>query len=445
MNLVLFFAPAGRLPATWRRPGSRVEELYGLPLAIEIAKRAEAARFDALFLADVFYYKGDIGRDPFSTGYEPFTLMSALCPVTERIGMIGTVSSTFEAPYHLARYFSSIDHLSGGRVGWNVVTSTNGEELFDIELPSKDERYAQADEYLDLVRSLWDAWDDDAVVNDRENGVWARADRIHPVKFDGSYYRLEGILKVPRSPQGWPVIVQAGQSPAGMDFAARNAEVVFTAQNDLDRAREFYAEIKQRARAYGRDPQRIKILPGISPIIGETEADARAIAEELAEVIDLDAGRKAMSFTLQGADLDGLDLDEPIPADRLISPDSADAGDRGASRYRNYYDMAVRDRMTLRQLIFESERGLGHITVTGSVEHVADRFEAWFSEGACDGFAVAPVHFPEGLDAVCDELIPELQRRELFRREYTGTTLREHLGLPRPPAPQRSRATEALR
>ncbi|MYW96182.1 LLM class flavin-dependent oxidoreductase [Amycolatopsis rubida] len=439
MNLVLFFNPAGRLPASWRRPGSRVEELYGLPLAVDLARKAESARFDAIFLADVFY-QDDLGRDPFTTGYEPFTLMSALCPVTERIGFIGTVSATFMPPYHLARYFASIDHLSSGRVGWNLVTSSSGGELFGMELPPKEERYARADEYLRLVKSLWDAYDDDAVVNDREARVWARADRIHPVDFEGEYFRFRGHLKVPRSPQGRPVIVQAGQSDAGMDFAARNAEVVFTAQTDLDRAREFYAEIKKRAAAHGRDPEKIKILPGIAPIIGATHEEARERADELAGLIDMESGRKSMEITLQGADLSGVDLDAPIPAKCLVPPESAsDQAGRGASRYRNFYEMAVRDRMTLRQLIFESERGLGHSTVTGSVEQVADRFEEWWRAGACDGFAITPVDVPEGFDSVCEQLVPELQSRALFPKEYEGKTLREHLGLDRPSAPNRSR------
>lgn len=436
MNLVLFFNPAGRLPASWRRAQSRVEELYGLPLAVEIAQKAEAARFDAIFMADVFYYK-DRGRDPFTTGYEPFTLMSALCPVTRHIGLIGTVSATFTPPYNLARCFASIDHLSGGRVGWNLVTSSAGGELFGMELPPKEERYERADEYLELVKALWDAWDDDAVVNNRDARVWARADRIHPVDFEGRYFRLTGQLKVPRSPQGWPVIVQAGQSEAGIDFAARNAEVVFTAQTDLAMARDFYREIKQRAAAHGRDPAKVKVLPGIAPIIGRTAQEAARIAAELAGLIDMEAGRRAMEATLQGANLEGVGLDEPIPPERLIAPAAVPQAGLGASRYRNFYEMAVRDRMTLRDLIFESERGLGHSTVTGSIEHVADRFQEWVDDGACDGFAITPVYIPEGLDAVCEQLIPELQRRGVYPTEYEGTTLRAHLGLDRPAAPPR--------
>jgi FMN-dependent oxidoreductase (nitrilotriacetate monooxygenase family) len=438
MNLILFFNPGGRLPASWRRPESRVEDLYRLDFAIEVAQRAERAGFDALFLADVFY-EGDIGRDPFSTGVEPLTLMSALSPVTSRIGLIGTVSTSFVNPYNLARYLASIDHMSNGRVGWNVVTSSAGGEVFGVELPPREERYVRADEFVRVAEELWDAWDDDAVVNDRHSRVWARPDGIHPVDFDGDYFSVRGQLKMPRSPQGKPVIVQAGQSSEGMDFAARHAEVVFTAQTDIEEAQQFYAEVKSRAASLGRDPSTIKILPGIAPIIGESSAAAQQIAAELAALVDMEVGRKAMEVTLQGADLTGLPLDEPIPADRLADPEvAASSGGLGASRYKNFYSMAVRDKMTLRDLIFESERGLGHSTVTDSVARVADRFEEWFTSAACDGFAVTPVYMPDGLDVICDSLLPELQRRGLFSSEYAGTTLRDHLGLERPEVVRRA-------
>lgn len=432
MDLVLFFNPGGRLPSSWRRPESRVEDLYKLDFAIEVAQRAERAGFEALFLADVFY-EVHLGRDPFSTGAEPLTLMSALSPVTSRIGLIGTVSTSFTNPYNLARYLSSIDHMSNGRVGWNVVTSSAGGEVFGVELPPRDERYVRADEFVRVAEKLWDAWDDDAVLNDRGSRVWARRDGIHPVDFKGEYFSVKGQLKMPRSPQGHPVIVQAGQSSDGMDFAARHAEVVFTAQTDIEEAQQFYSEVKKRAAALGRDPSTIKILPGIAPIIGETTAAAQQIAADLASLVDMEVGRKAMEVTLQGADLTGLSLDAPIPKELLADPEVAGSGGGlGASRYKNFYTMAVRDKMTLRDLIFESERGLGHSTVTDSVTRVADRFEEWFTKGACDGFAITPVYMPDGLDVICDSLLPELQRRGLHSPDYTGTTLRDHLGLTRP-------------
>ncbi|MFD9670129.1 NtaA/DmoA family FMN-dependent monooxygenase [Rhodococcus sp. NPDC059968] len=445
MNLVLFFNPGGRLPSSWRRPESRVEDLYKLDFAIEVAQRAERAGFDALFLADVFY-EAHLGRDPFSTGVEPLTLMSALCPVTTQIGLIGTVSTSFVNPYNLARYLASIDHMSKGRVGWNVVTSSAGGEVFGVELPPREERYLRADEFVRVAEELWDAWDDDAVMNDRDSRVWARGDGIHPVNFQGEYFSVQGQLKMPRSPQGRPVIVQAGQSSDGMDFAARHAEVVFTAQTDIEEAQQFYSEVKGRAAALGRDPSTIKILPGIAPIIGESFAAAQQIAAELATLVDMEVGRKAMEITLQGADLTGLPLDAPIPPDRLADPEVAgSAGGLGASRYKNFYAMAVRDKMTLRDLIFESERGLGHSTVTNSVSRVADRFEEWFTKGACDGFAITPVYMPDGLDVICDSLLPELQRRGLHSSEYTGSTLRDHLGLERPEVLRGSEDAPALR
>jgi FMN-dependent oxidoreductase (nitrilotriacetate monooxygenase family) len=431
MKLVLFFTPAGRLPASWRRPNSRVEELHTLPLAVDIARRAEEARFDALFLADVFY--GEPGRNPPTTGYEPFTLMAALSAVTSRIGLIGTASTTFQPPFQLARQLASIDHLSGGRAGWNIVTSSAGGELFGRELPPKAERYRAAEEYLELVTAIWDAYADDAVVADREAGVWAREDGMRTVDFAGEFHRFRGRLKAQRSPQGRPVFVQAGQSADGLEFAARHAEVVFTAQTHLEQAAEFRTRLRERAAAHGRDPDSISVLPGIAPIVAATDEEAAAVSAELQSLVDMDAGVAALQETLQGADLSGIGLDEPIPADRLPDPAAvARSAGLGASRYTNYHTMAVLERMTVRELVFESERGLGHATVTGSVERVADRFEQWYTAGACDGFAITPVYLPEGLDAVCDELVPELRKRGLVPAEYAGTTLREHLGLARP-------------
>lgn len=438
MNLVLFVTPTGRLPASWRRKSSGAEGLYGLPWARAIAQQAEASRFDAIFFADVFWAEpGPLGKVPFPTGYEPFTTISALSAVTEHVGLIATASTSFAHPYHLARYFASIDHLSGGRVGWNVVTSSAGAEVFGIPLPPKAERYDRAAEYLELAKAFWDAWDDDAVVLDREAGVWARDDRIHPPRFEGRFYKASGQLEMPRSPQGWPVIVQAGQSPAGMEFAARNAEVVFTAKSDLQTAKSFYKQLKSLAASHGRDPDKLRILPGVAPIIGRTRSEALEIADELSQLIDPEVGRQGLERSMQGADLSGLAFDEPIPPERLTPPDEIDSEGLGASRYKNYYDLAVSGRMTLRRLIFESEHALGHSSACGTAQDVADQLEQWYLESACDGFTITPVYMPEGQDAVCDLLIPELRRRGLARSEYRGVTLREHFGLDRPAAPTR--------
>ncbi|MYW96176.1 NtaA/DmoA family FMN-dependent monooxygenase [Amycolatopsis rubida] len=438
MNLVLFLAPTGRAGSAWRSPSSGVEELWGLDLPLRITQQAERAKFDAVFVANVlFTSEGGIGKEPFSTGYEPFTLMAALAARTERIGLIGTASTTFVHPFNMARSLGSLDWLSGGRIGWNVVTSSAGAEHFGFELPPKEERYARAQEYLELTTALWDAFDDDAVVNDRENAVWARSDRIHPVDFKGEYFQVRGQLFMHRTPQGRPVIVQAGQSAAGMDFAARNAEVIFTAQTDLDRAREFYREIKERAATIGRDPASVRILPGVLPIAEPTAAAAREVERELDGYVDWEAGLKDAAVALQ-ADLTGLDPDQPIPPGLLAAPEAASVDALGGSRYHNYYDMAVRQKLTLRQVVARLDRALGHLYLAGSVGEVADHLQEWFESRACDGFAITPATVPEGMDSVCEVLLPELRRRNLVRTEYNGATLRDHLGLARP-APLRER------
>ena len=444
MNLVMFFAPTGRMASAWRSPTCPVEELWGPEVPVRIAEAAESAGFDAMFLADVLYFNmgGRIGAQPFPTGYEPFTTLSVLAARTQHIGLIGTLSTTFIHPYNMARYLTSLDWLSGGRAGWNIVTSQAGEEHYGIELPPSNERYTRAEEYLSVVKELWDAWDDDAVVNDRERATWARADRIHPIEFEGRYYRAAGQLFMHRSPQGWPVLVQAGQSPRGMDFAARNAEVLFTAQSDLEMARDFYREIKDRVRAAGRDPDSVRILPGMTPIVAETTEVARALEDELDRYIDLEIGRVDLGVALQ-TDLSDLDPDQPIPADRLVPPDQVNVDAFGGSRYRNFYKMAVEDKLTIRRLIAVNDRTLGHSGATGSAFDVADQMQEWFETRACDGFAITPVTVPEGVEAVCDILVPELRRRGLARTHYTGRTLRENLGLARPPSPSRTTTTHA--
>jgi N-acetyl-S-(2-succino)cysteine monooxygenase len=437
MNLVLFLTPTGRGWA-WRSPTCPLEELWSLDLPLRITQQAERARFDAVFIGSWLSREGgEIGQQPFSAGYEPFTLMGALAARTERIGLIGTGSTTFVHPFNMARFLASLDWLSDGRIGWNVVTSAVGPEHYGIELPPHDERYARAQEYLALTGALWDAFEDDAVINDREGAAWARPERIHPVEFAGEFFRLEGQLFMHRSPQGRPVIVQAGQSKQGMEFAARNAEVIFTAQTSLEPARGFYREIKERAAALGRDPDGIKILPGIMPILAATAAQARAIEDELDQYIDLETERPVTAANLQ-ANLDGLDPDRPIPADRLLPPDAANVEKVFGSRYANYYDMAVNQKLTLRRMIALNDRALGHSNPVAAADEVADQMQEWFEAGACDGFSIVPVSMPEALDAICDLLVPELQRRGLARTAYRGVTLRDHLGLRRPASPAKA-------
>lgn len=441
MHLAFFFLPVGRIEGAWRRDDGRAEMLWGLDLPRHLALQAEAAKFDAVFFGD-FMQLFDVGRRPQEgAGYEPITTMAAVAAVTSRIGLIGTLSTSFVEPYDAARYLASVDHLSGGRAGWNIVTSVVGDHNYGTTLPPKAERYRRAAEHVAATKAFWDAWPDDAVVIDRGDGSWARADEVKPIDFDGEFVHLSGAgpLGCHRSPQGWPVLAQAGQSDDGRDFAAATAEVIFTSQNHVDLAKEFRSDIHARAALSGRQPHEVKILPGYVPIVGRSDEHAAELAAELDGMLDVDRGRQRLAADLLGATLDDLELDRPVPLDRLRLPEEVDHNAATplitASRYRNYYNIVAAGEMTLRELILERERGGGHAVIVGTAETVADHMEAWFLDGACDGFMIT-LPFTAGLfDNVCDLLVPELQRRGLFRNDYTGATLRDHLGLARPAVP----------
>ncbi|URN04699.1 NtaA/DmoA family FMN-dependent monooxygenase [Actinomadura madurae] len=432
LSLVLFFNPVGRFTHSWRRVGSGVEDLLGLEMAAYSARRAEEARFDAIFISD----KASFDDDPVNPDlcpYEPLTTLGALSAVTRNVGLIATVSTTFTEPYNTARMLAQLDFLSKGRVGWNVVTSYSGAQNFNAAMPAKAERYAQAQEFFDVTRLLWDAWEDDAVVLDREGGVWADQSRIHHPRFEGARFKVHDALTMPRSPQGRPVIVQAGQSEEGVAFAARNAEVVFAAQSDIEGAVSFYAKLKGRVAGVGRSPEAVTVLPGLIPVVGETRAEADEIAEMLADLITVDVGLADLSFQLVGADLSGLDLDEPVPVERLPTLEQAAASTMlNASRYRNMYRIITQERPTLRQLIRTRTKSASHQLLRGTASDIADQMQEWYDRRACDGFTITPPYMPEGLDRICDLLVPELQDRGIFRTEYEGTTLRDTLGLERP-------------
>jgi N-acetyl-S-(2-succino)cysteine monooxygenase len=429
MRLNLFFAPAGYYDGAWRMPGTPADRLFTLPHLRRIAQQAEQAKMDAIFLADRLDTAGEnFFRSPTKFVVEPLTTLTALAAVTSKIGFIATMSTSFTEPFNVARYYASADHLSGGRTGWNIVTSFVGAENFGKVLPGHDERYRQAHEFTEVVTRLWDSWDDDAVVNDAAAGRWTRPGSIHPVNFSGQHYQVAGPLNLPRSPQGRPVLVQAGTSATGMDFAASWAEVVFTVQPDLESGQSFYRDLKQRIDGKGRDSAQVKILPGIMPIIAETDRAAQALAEELAELIEFEAGFARLRANMDG--IDGLGLDDTIPPDRLPDPATVQ-GVR--SRYELLYKLATQERYTVRQLIKVVSSSGGHLNVVGTAEQVADTMQNWFLAGACDGFNIQAPYVMAGLEAVTGQLIPVLQDRGLFRREYEGTTLRDHFGLGRPP------------
>ncbi len=425
MVLVNFFTPVGRVASSWRMPGSRAEDLYGLDLALDLARMAEDAKLHALFFADVLSFERT-GPNPDLTGYEPLTLMSALAGLTKNIGLIATASTTYNAPYNLARMLNQIDHLSKGRAGWNIVTSWTGEENFDTALPPKEERYERADEFVNLCKALWDCWSDDAVVVDRENGVWADLNRIRKVAELGPHFKAEGPFLVPRSPQGWPLMVQAGQSEEGQLFAAKHAELVFTAKSELAMAQEFYASLKGKVEAAGRKRSDLVICPGVIPIIADTDAEAEELANEMANLINIEVEIPELESSLGDIKLDDLDPDEVVPLERL------DASTDKNSRFENYRRLVAEQNYTLRQLLAFRNRSGGHGSVAGTVNTVADYMEEWFKSGACDGFAIAPSYIPQGFHDVCYKLIPELQNRGLFRTEYVEGTLRDNLGITRP-------------
>ena len=429
MRLNLFFAPAGYYDGAWRMPGTPADRLFTLPHLRRIAQQAEQAKMDAIFLADRLDTAGEnFFRSPTKFVVEPLTTLTALAAVTSKIGFIATMSTSFTEPFNVARYYASTDHLSGGRTGWNIVTSFVGAENFGKVLPDHDERYRQAHEFTEVVTRLWDSWDDDAVVNDAAAGRWTRPGSIRPVNFAGQHYQVAGPLNLPRSPQGRPVLVQAGTSATGMDFAASWAEVVFTVQPDLASGQSFYRDLKQRIDGKGRDSAQVKILPGIMPIIAETDSAARVLAEELSELIEFEAGFARLRANMDG--IDGLGLDDTIPPDRLPDPATVQ-GVR--SRYELLYKLATQEGYTVRQLIKVMSSSGGHLNVVGTAEQVADTMQNWFLAGACDGFNIQAPYVMAGLEAVTGQLIPVLQDRGLFRREYEGTTLRDHFGLARPP------------
>lgn len=429
LHLNAFLMSVGHHEAAWRLPESPARTGTGVEHFKHLARIAERGKLDSVFLADSPVQQGDPGRRPVSK-LEPTVLLTALAGATSHIGLIATASTSYNDPYNLARRFASLDHVSGGRAGWNIVTTAGADAARNFGLddtPLHRDRYRRAAEFVDVSTKLWDSWADDAVVADKESGVHARADRVRAVDHRGEFFRVDGPLNVERSPQGHPLLVQAGSSEDGKDFAARYADAVFTAQQTLRDGVAFYKDVKQRALALGRDPDCIKILPGIVPVIGDTEAEARALDAELDRLIVPEYAKRQLAKQLrippEELDLDG-ELPEDIPTEDEI--------EGAKSRYTLIVELARRERLTVRQLIGRLGGGRGHRTFAGTAEQVADTVELWYDSGAADGFNIMPAVLPSGLEVFVDRVVPILQERGLFRTEYTGTTLRDHYGLPRP-------------
>ncbi|NRQ39231.1 LLM class flavin-dependent oxidoreductase [Nonomuraea sp. NN258] len=415
----------GHHEAAWRHPRTEPARLTDVRHYQELARIAERGTLDSVFLADGVALQGDVRHNALG-GLEPLTLLSALAAVTDHVGLIATVSTTYNEPYHVARKFASLDHISGGRAGWNIVTSAGEAEArnFGVERPAHARRYARAGEFLEVVTKLWDSWEDDAVLGDRAGGNYADTGKIHPIEHAGEHFAVHGPLNTSRPPQGHPLLVQAGSSEDGKEFAARHAEAVFTAQQTLRDGQEFYADLKSRLARHGRAPSELLVLPGISPVIGSTEREALRLEKELEELIIPAYGLSQLSH-LTGIELGEDALDLPLP-DIPVETEGAQ------SRRRLVVELARREALTVRGLLARLAGGRGHRVVAGTPEQIADELQEWFLYGAADGFNIMPPILPSGLSDFVDHVVPELRIRGLFRHEYEGRTLRENYGLARP-------------
>ncbi|MFO1081819.1 MAG: LLM class flavin-dependent oxidoreductase [Reyranellaceae bacterium] len=432
LHINLFIHGRGHHEAAWRHAGASTLPLTDIDYYRDLARRAEAGLFDSVFLADTLGL-GDVSQSA-STWLEPITTLAALAGATERIGLIATASTTYTEPFNLARQFASLDHITKGRVGWNIVTSWLAQAggNFGVDgLLDHAERYARGEEFMQVAKALWDSWADDAVIDDRAGGQYARPERIRPVNHVGRYYKVAGPLNLPRGPQGRPVFVQAGSSDTGRRFAARHAEAVFTAQMEKATAQAFYADLKKLVVAEGRSPDQALILPGLSPVIGSTEAEAARIAGELADLSDPEVGRKRLSGRFGGHDFSHLPLDRPLVPEDFPDPATVQAA---RSRTEVIVGLVRREKPTLRQLLAYMAGARGHFATTGTPQQIADLIEDWFRDGAADGFNLMPPILPAMLDIFIAEVVPLLQRRGLFRTRYEGDSLRAHYGLARPAA-----------
>jgi FMN-dependent oxidoreductase (nitrilotriacetate monooxygenase family) len=432
MALAILATGTGSHVASWLHPSTRPSGGTDIGHYRRMAQLAEQGKFDLFFIADTPAARTEkleaYARFPmFMNVFEPVTLLSALAGATTRIGLGGTVSTSFSEPYNVARQFASLDHLSGGRAGWNVVTSANdfaARNFGHAKLAPHAERYARAREFVEVVQALWDTWEDDAFVRDRERGLFFEPERQHKVTHHGQFFTVDGALNIERTPQGQPVIIQAGASETGKDFAAETAEVVFASSNELARGVAFYNDLKGRMAKYGRARDQLKVLTGLPVIVGETDEAALEKYESLQGMIHPDVGRLRLGMDLE-VDLSDLPLDEPIP--EAIIP-------RTSNLHQMYFNRIVEmirnEKLTLRQLYMRYERG--NKTLCGSVTTIANHMEEWLTAGAADGFMLTFPTLPDGLEAFVEKVVPELQRRGIFRQDYTGVTLRDHLGLARP-------------
>ena len=426
MHLGVFVQAAGHHVSGWRLPDAEAGG-ENLDLIQRIARTAERGKFDLFFLADGLT-TGPDAHPSTLVRIEPLSLLAALSMTTSHIGLAATASTTYGEPYHTARVFAALDHLSGGRAAWNVVTTSYARSAANFTRgthPDHDARYEIAEEFVDICKGLWDSWDDGAIVMDKESGVFADPAGMHVLDHQGKHFTVKGPLNASRPPQGHPIIIQAGSSGPGQDLAARGADVVFTAQGDLAEAKAFYRSLKGRMEKNGRPPDAITVMPGVMPVIGRDRAEAEENYQRLRELTDLNGALALLSDRL-GHDVRQMDLDAPLP-DLPIS-------DQLRSRAELLTALARRENMTVRELALHAGMARGHGIVRGTASEIADYLQQWFAEEAADGFNIMPAWFPTQFDLFVDLVVPELQRRGLFRRDYEGRTLRENLGLARPPS-----------
>ncbi len=429
LRLGAFMRPVSIHTGAWRYPGAWPDANFNFERLKQLAQTLERGRFDAFFMADHLALLNmpieALQRSHTATSFEPFTLLSALAQHTQHLGLIATASTTFDEPFHIARRFASLDHLSGGRAGWNIVTTSNPDAALNFgreDHMEHDARYDRAREFYDVVTGLWDSWADDAFVRDVDSGRFFDPAKLHVLGHKGEHLSVRGPLHIARPVQGWPVIVQAGASEAGRQLAAETAELIFAAPGTLANARAFYADVKSRMRKLGRDPEHLKILPGAFTIVADTVDEAKAIRAKLDSLVHYDSAIASLSIAL-GHDASTFDPDGPLPE---VPPTNASQSGR-----ERVIELARRENLTVRQLA-QRLGGYGGLAFVGTARTIADEMQEWLESEGSDGFNVMFPWLPGGLDAFVDRVVPELQRRGIFRQEYEGRTLRENLGLPRP-------------
>lgn len=428
---------SGFVPSAWRLPASDPRAFVDVQHYVRLARIAEAAKFDAIFLADNASIADQIHFRPI-TALEPTLLLACVAAATTHIGLVATVSTSYNEPYNIARRFATLDHVSGGRAGWNVVTTADAGSARNFGRgapPDHGQRYARADEFTALVKALWDSWEDDAFIGDKAGGRFVDTGRLQPVAHHGAFFDVHGPLNLPRPPQGHPVLFQAGGSDDGRELAARHAEAVFSAAQSFEEALAYRRAVNARAEALGRGPNAVKVLPGLTTIIGATEAEARQRRDALVDLIPWDYSLNRLAGTL-GIDVGRLELDAPLPDDLAVPANG------NHTFFRATLAAAQGRNLTVRELIRELAGGGGHRVIVGTPEQMADDIEHWFRDGAADGFNLMPDALPDGLQDFVDGVVPILQRRGIFRTEYAGATLRDHLQLARPAgrAPARAAA-----